>query len=109
MLRKENLRPLEAVILKLRADGLSDDEVANRIAKKPESVPRFLEMIVHKSDIPDQQESELSVKRPVERVVERLRSQGESYQQIADRLNRGADHVQRIEAYAEMKDQLPRA
>lgn len=109
MLSQENLRPLEAVILKLRADGLSNDEVANRIAKRPESVPRFLEMIVHKSDIPEQQESELSLKRPVERVVERLRGEGESYEQIGDRLNRGADHVQRIEAFAEMKDQLLRA
>jgi DNA-binding CsgD family transcriptional regulator len=106
MLEQENLRPLETVILKLRADGLDTQQIAERIAKKPESVDRFLEMIDHKSDIPEQKQSESSGKSPVEKVVKRLRADGESYEQIGDRLNKGADHVQRIESYSEIKDQL---
>ncbi|HEY5890350.1 MAG TPA: hypothetical protein VIW94_06610 [Acidimicrobiia bacterium] len=106
MLEQENLRPLESVILRLRSDGLSNDEIATKIAKKAETVDRFLEMIDHKSDVPEQKPTDSSGKRPVEKVVDRLREDGESYEQIGERLKKTSDQVQRIETYSEIKDQL---
>ncbi len=106
MLEQENLRPLESVILRLRSDGFSNDEIATKIAKKPETVYRFLEMIDHKSDVPEQKPTDTSGKRSVEKVVDRLREDGESYEQIGERLKKTSDQVQRIETYSEIKDQL---
>lgn len=103
---QENLRPLEAVILKMRDDGLDLDDIASRIGKKPETVERFLDMIVHKAEIPEQKATEGSSKRPIERVVERLREEGESYEQIGDRLKKRSDQVERIETYSEIKDDI---
>jgi DNA-binding CsgD family transcriptional regulator len=106
MLEPDNLRPLESVIVKMRDDGLSNKEIADRIGRKPETVDRYFEMIDHKSDLPEQKETESSGKRPVEKVVNRLREEGESYEQIGNRLNKSGDHVQRIETYAEIKEDL---
>lgn len=103
---QENLRPLESVILRLRDEGYDTVEIAKRIGKKPGTVDRVLEMIDHKSDIPEQKTTDTADPRPVERVIRRLREEGETYGQIGNRLNRSGDQIKRIEGYADIKDDL---
>jgi len=94
------LRPIERVVVRLDDDGASHHEIGRRIGKRPVTVRRILEMINLKegNGSPDQHRL-----RPVERVVLRLRSEGESYGEIGHRLARSGRHIQNIERYAEFK------
>ena len=97
------LRPLERTILRLLDDGQSLPQISRRVDRKPGTVGRILAMIDHKSDIPAQERRASSPLRPVERVVLRLRANGESYGEIGNRLRKSGTHVRRIESYAKAK------
>lgn len=103
MLERDNLRPIESVILKLRDEGNAIPEIAKRIGKKPGTVERFLEMIDHKSDVPDQKDRERAPGTPVERVIQKHRDAGETYGVIGNRLNMSGDRVRAIEGFAELR------
>ncbi len=94
------LRPIERVVVRLRYDGASDQEIGTRIGKKPATVRRIFEMI-------DLREGHASPDghrlRPIERVVIKLRERGESYGEIGNRLARSGRHIQNIERYAQLK------
>lgn len=94
------LRPLERVVVRLDEDGASHHEIGRRIGKRPLTVRRILEMVNLKEGNGSSQGHRL---RPVERVVLRLRSEGESYGEIGHRLSRSGRHVQNIERYAQFK------
>jgi DNA-binding CsgD family transcriptional regulator len=98
-----NLRPLEAVILRLESEGHAVPDIAKRIGKKPGTVHRILQMIEHKADIPDQSSPTMAEGRQVERVISRLRDQGESYGEIGNRLNKSGRQVKKIEGFAELR------
>ena len=100
---QRNLRPIEAVILRLRNDGHPAPEIAKRTGKRPGTVRRILEMVEHKANIPVQQSSRPGEGRPVERVIRRLRDRGETYGQIGNRLNISGSQAKRIEEMAQLR------
>lgn len=96
------LRPIERTIARLHGQGASISEIATRIGKKPGTVSRIMEMTRYRLHGNGQTESEDAL-RPVERVVLRLRRDGESYGEIGIRLARSGRRIQEIERFAEMK------
>ncbi len=98
------LRPLERVILRMRANDTSFAEIGRRIDKRPTTVRRIVEMVEYKSTLPQEQQGrEPHVLRPIERVVVRLRADGESYGEIGNRLSKSGAHVRRVDTFAQMK------
>jgi DNA-binding CsgD family transcriptional regulator len=98
-----NLRPIERVILRLHREDRPTAEIARRIGKKPGTVDRILGMIALKEQAPKATRERDSGLRPLERVVLRLRSEGESYGVIGNRLGRSGAQIRRIEGYANLK------
>jgi DNA-binding CsgD family transcriptional regulator len=98
-----NLRPIERVILRLHGEDLAKSEIAQKVGKKPGTVDRILAMIDFKDGVSPAPQSHDGGLRPVERVVLRLRSQGETYGMIGNRLGRSGAQIRRIEGYANLK------
>lgn len=99
----KNLRPLEKVILRLDNDDVSVVDIARRVGKKPGTVSRILQMVQWKDDEPATAQTGGSRLRPLERVILRLRNEGETYGEIGNRLNRSGAQVRRIEEYTKLK------
>ena len=97
------LRPIERVVMRLHDEGCSLADIGKKVGKKPGTVTRILRMTEYKQDgLPDQSASDHPL-RPVERVVLRLREQGETYSQIGNRLARSGLRIKFIEGLAEFK------
>lgn len=99
----KNLRPIERVILRLESEDVSVVDIARRVGKKPGTVTRILEMVEYKDETPATARTDDSRIRPLERVIIRLRDNGESYGEIGNRLGRSGAQVRRIEGYAQLK------
>lgn len=99
----DHLRPLERVILRLRDDGMPVTEISRRVGKKPGTVHRIIRMTDFKDDSSGGSQQPDHPLRPVERVVRRLRSEGETYGEIGNRLGRSGAQVRRIEEYSRLK------
>lgn len=96
------LRPIERTIARLHGGGASISEIATRIGKKPGTVHRIMEMSryrVHGTG----STQEGHPLRPIERVVLRLRDEGQSYGEIGNRLARSGRGIQEIERFAQLK------
>jgi DNA-binding CsgD family transcriptional regulator len=97
------LRPIERVVMRLHDEGCSLADIGKKVGKKPGTVTRILRMTEYKQDgLPDQSVSDHPL-RPVERVVLKLREQGETYSQIGNRLARSGLRIKFIEGLAEFK------
>jgi DNA-binding CsgD family transcriptional regulator len=103
MINHENLRPIERVVARLSQEGLSSAEIGRRVGKRPGTVERILGWIELKRDRPPRRLPDNRGLRPVERVIIRLRGEGENYGEIGNRLGRSGPQVRRIEAYARLK------
>jgi hypothetical protein len=100
----ESLRPLETVILRLHDEGLDSVEIGKKVGKKPGTVDRILEMIDLKADLPEQKDTaRADESTPIERVIERLRDEGETYGEIGNRLNKSGDRIKAIEEYRTLR------
>jgi len=97
------LRPLERVVSRMHGEGLTPADIGKKVRKKPGTVNRILEMIELKQDVPPNSTPDPDRLRPVERVIVRLRGQGETYSQIGNRLALSGRRVQFIEQLAEFK------
>lgn len=97
------LRPLERVVVRLQGEGASSAEIATMIGKKPGTVDRILQMVDFKESGPPMEPRVEDHLRPIERVVLRLRKNGESYGEIGNRLGMSGHQVRRIEGYARFK------
>ncbi len=97
------MRPIERVVMRLQDEGCSLADIGKKVGKKPGTVTRIIRMAEYKRDgLPDQAVTENAL-RPVERVVLRLRNNGETYSQIGNRLARSGRRIQFIESLAEFK------
>jgi DNA-binding CsgD family transcriptional regulator len=100
----DNLSPLERVIVRLDGQGLAASDIARKIAKRPGTVNRILQMVDYKRGLePEARAAAEHPLRPVERVVLALRARGESYSEIGNRLIKSGAQVRRIEEYAQIK------
>lgn len=95
--RDVSLRPLEAVIVRLANSGSSPAEIGLKVGRKPGTVSRIQQMIEYKQDMPEQETSDEDLPKPLERVIENLRSQGENYGEIGRRLGRSGAFIRRVE------------
>jgi DNA-binding CsgD family transcriptional regulator len=98
-----DLRPIERVVMRLRDEGATPAEIGKRVRKKPGTVNRIVKMAGYREDGLSQRTISDSPLRPVERVVMRLRGDGETYSQIGNRLALSGRRVQLIERLAEFK------
>jgi DNA-binding CsgD family transcriptional regulator len=98
-----DLRPIERVVMRLHQDGASPVEIGKRVRKKPGTVNRIVEMVGYREKGMSPRTPSDHPLRPVERVVMRLRGDGETYSQIGNRLALSGRRVQMIERLAEFK------
>ena len=94
---ERSLRPLESVIVRLAESGNSPAEIGVKVGRRPGTVSRIQQMIEYKQDIPTQEASDDDRLKPLERVIENLRSQGENYGEIGRRLGRSGAFIRRVE------------
>jgi DNA-binding CsgD family transcriptional regulator len=100
----DSLSPLERVIVRLEGEGLTAPDIARKVAKRPGTVHRILQMVDYKQGLePEDRIVDDQTLRPVERVVLALRARGESYSEIGNRLIKSGAQVRRIEEYAQIK------
>jgi DNA-binding CsgD family transcriptional regulator len=97
------LRPLERVVVRMHGEGMTPADIGKKVRKKPGTVNRILEMVEFKVDMTPNSTRNPYPLRPVERVIVRLRGQGETYSQIGNRLALSGRRVQFIEQLAEFK------
>lgn len=88
-------------MLALREEGVEVAEIARRFKRGTEHVERVLAW----TEIPRASEPERAEGlRPIERRVLAMRAEGQSYDEIGRRFNRGPDHIRRVERYAAFRD-----
>lgn len=97
----QQLRPIELVVRRLRAEGLSHEEVAWRLRRSP----GFVRRVEALSAVPRPGDGNLVVEagsrlRPLERCVLNALESGSGYPEVAARLRRSPEHVARIEQLA---------
>jgi DNA-binding CsgD family transcriptional regulator len=97
------LRPIERVVMRLRDAGANPAEIGKRVGKKPGTVNRIVQMAGYREDGNSARTPRDHPLRPVERVVMRLRGEGETYSQIGNRLALSGRRVQMIERMAQFK------
>jgi DNA-binding CsgD family transcriptional regulator len=98
-----DLRPIERVILRMHREGVSIPDIGKKIGKKPGTVVRIMRMVDFKDGVTQPATSNVQPLRPVERVVVKLRAEGESYGTIGNRLARSGSQVRKIEGFADLK------
>lgn len=97
------LRPIERVVLRMHGEGVSPADIGKKVRKKPGTINRILEMVELKQGEESVRTPDNNTLRPVERVVMRLRDQGETYSQIGNRLALSGRRIQFIEQLAQFK------
>ncbi len=100
---ENDLRPIERVVVRLNREGASLSEIGKKVGKRPGTVRRIMEMAHFKDGVTTGIPGPPQVLRPVERVVMKLRADGESYSEIGNRLALSGRRVQFIEQLAEFK------
>lgn len=93
------LRPVERRVLAMRDDGLDVDEIADRLNRSPRHVRRMISW----TEIPRRRPPAGRSARAMERRVIALRSDGESYEQIAERFCRSPRFIRQVEGLAYMR------
>lgn len=95
-----SLRPVERIVLKLRADGVDVEEIATRIKRSASHVERIIDW----SAIPRQGTDSDRDLRPIERRVLDLRAEGETHHEIGMRFNKGERYIRQVEGLAHFKE-----
>lgn len=94
------LRPIELVVRRLRAEGLSHGEVAWRLRRSPGFVRRIEALSAVRRPGDASPAAEAGALRPLERCVLNALESGSGYPEVAARLRRTPEHVARIEQLA---------
>lgn len=98
--RWSELRPFERRVLRLAGDGVDTTEIAQRFRRSPEFIDRVMEW----SRLPGRaSHHERQPLRPLERCILGWRERGAGYSEIAPRLRRSPEFVERVEGLARYK------
>lgn len=98
----DHLRPLEARILAMRQEGLPDTEIGRRVKKSPDRVSMIAEWAQHPARGRGKSRDD-EVLSPLERRVLAMRGEGQSHDEIGERLRRGARYVRQVEGLAHFR------
>ncbi|MGA7271174.1 MAG: hypothetical protein WB239_08890 [Acidimicrobiia bacterium] len=94
-----HLRPIERRVLAMRADGLTDSDIAAKVRKSPELVSRIAEW----AQLPGRDAGRAiddQLLTPLERRVVAMRAEGQSHGEIAERFRRSARFIRQVEGLA---------
>jgi DNA-binding CsgD family transcriptional regulator len=94
-----HLRPIERRVLAMRADGLTDADIAGKIRKSPDLVSKMAEW----AQLPGRDASRVvddHLLTPLERRVVAMRDEGQSHGEIAERFRRSARFIRQVEGLA---------
>ncbi|MEQ8839553.1 MAG: hypothetical protein RIB98_01120 [Acidimicrobiales bacterium] len=98
----DDLRPLERTILKRTRQGMTTDEIAWRLRRSPGAVQRIIDLTKIDRDA-SSFDSDDGTLRPIERHVLKARADGVDTAEIASRLRRSPQFVERVEGFANHK------
>lgn len=93
------LRPIERRIVAMKSDGLTTEDIAQRLNKSPTHVSRMMRWI----EIPRSRPAPRRYAEALESRVVHMRADGLSHEQIGTRLGKSADFSQRIERLASLR------
>lgn len=95
------LRPIERRILAMRDEGLSDDEIARRLNKRPESVKRIAEWTrLPGRNGPVDHDGLLT---PMQQRVVDMRAEGLGHAEIGERFRRSERFIRQVEGLARFR------
>jgi len=100
---RDHLRPIERIVLKLQQNGLSEDEIAWRLRRSPGYVRRTSVLARRPRPASPRRQRAPWDLRPIERRVLLSRARGVNEVEMAARLRRSPDFVQRVGVFAEYK------
>ncbi|HUG74921.1 MAG TPA: hypothetical protein VMM81_04530 [Acidimicrobiia bacterium] len=92
----DHLSPLARRVLTLSDAGVGLAEMSRRFKRSPAHLERVLEW----TEIPRIGPPPRTANRAMERRVLRLRADGETHQEIAERFRRSPDFMRRVEGFA---------
>ena len=95
-----NLRPIERRVLHLVETGVDVDEIGLRFRRSPEHIGRLIDLAQLPGRSAPAHDSRL---RPLERCILGWRAKGASHDEIAPRLGRSSEFVERVEGFAQHK------
>jgi DNA-binding CsgD family transcriptional regulator len=96
----DHLRPFERRVLELAEAGEGADEIGRRFNRSPDHIERVIEL----AQLPHRGVDDVrGGLRPIERRVLRLADEGQSYDEIGQRLHRSPEHVERVAGLARYK------
>jgi hypothetical protein len=92
----DRLSPLARRVLVLSDAGVGIEEMSRRFKRSPEHLERVREW----AEIPRSGPPPRTANRAMESRVLRLRANGETHQEIAERFRRSPDFMRRVEGFA---------
>ena len=101
-LQFEKLRPVERRVLTMREEGVSIEDIASRLKR----TPSFVERLIEWTRIPRSEKPRRAVPSALERVVLKHRSEGASYEEIGEKLNRSPRFIRQVEGFAHYRQGL---
>ncbi len=97
---RDQLRPVERVVLRMRDEGMSNDDIARRIRRSPQHVERIAAWSTWPRSGTGGHRKGLS---PLERRVLTLRAEGMDHEEMALRFRRSPTHMRRVEGMAHLR------
>jgi hypothetical protein len=94
------LRPFERRVLRLAGDGMTTGEIAERFRRSPEFIGRVIDL----TRLPGRAATDnAETLRPLERCILGWLDRGGAHADIAPRLRRSSEFVERVEGLARYK------
>lgn len=97
-----SLRPIERRILTMRDQGVSVEEIGDRLRRSPE----FIERVIGWTDIPRSGRGKSAHLSPLESRVLALSAEGEDHETIGRRFNRSGRFIRQVEGLAHYRKGL---
>jgi len=97
---QSQLRPFERCVMRLAGEGVATVDIAERFRRSPAFIGRVMDLTRLPGRAGAAHTEEL---RPIERCILGWRARGAAHVDIAPRLRRSPDFVERVEALARYK------
>lgn len=98
----ESLRPMERRVLTMREEGISIEEIADRMRKSP----AFIERVIDWTKIPRSGTGRSTQLSPLESRVLALKAEGEDHETIGKRFKKSERFIRQVEGLAHYRKGL---